>query len=83
MAAATPPSRLTLRGRHWFSDYALIFHLEPVEEGRTRLIAESRALFPGVTGAVYRAAVIGSGGHVLGVRRLLSGVKRRSEHPLD
>lgn len=79
VAASVAPARLVLRGQHWFSDYALIFRLEPVAADRSRLTAQSRARFPGLAGACYRMAVIGTGGHVLGVRRLLAGVKRRCE----
>jgi hypothetical protein len=57
----------------------LTFRLEPLDAHRSRLRAESRAAFPGVAGSVYRLLVVGSGGHVIGVRRLLSAVKRRSE----
>jgi hypothetical protein len=37
------------------------------------------ALLDGLGGAVYRALVIGSRGHRLGLRRLLSGMQRRAE----
>lgn len=79
VAAAVPGSMLVLEGRHRFSSYALIFHLEQVGAGRSRLRAESRADFPGLAGGVYRLLVIGTRGHVVAVRRLLSDIKRRSE----
>jgi hypothetical protein len=66
---------LALRGRHRFSSYALTFRLDELAAGRTRLRAESRAEFPGVGGALYRAVVVGTRGHVLAVRRLLSSVR--------
>jgi hypothetical protein len=68
---AEPGRRLALRGRHRFARYALTFVLE---EGR--LAALTHAAFPGVTGRLYRAAVIGSGGHRLVTRRLLRQVAR-------
>ena len=71
--------RLALQGCHRFSTYALTFRLEPEDLGRTRLRAESRAAFPGLTGGVYRALVVGTGGHVLGMRRLLSAVRDRCD----
>ena len=77
--AAVPGSVLVLEGRHRFSSYALIFRLEQVSAGRSRLRAESRAAFPGLAGGIYRLLVVGTGGHVVVVRRLLSGIKRRSE----
>jgi hypothetical protein len=70
---------LVMEGRHRFSSYALIFRLEQVSAGRSRLRAESRAALPGLAGGVYRLLVIGTGGHVVVVRRLLSVIKRRSE----
>ena len=76
-----PPRVLTLRGRHRFSRYELRCVLEPVEPGRTELHVRTAAVFPGLLGRGYRVAVIGSGGHVLAVRRLLGQVARRAEHP--
>ena len=66
-----------LDGRHRFSTYAVIFRVEAVGHDRTRLHAESRASFPGPAGRAYRLLVVGSGGHVVAVRRLLSGIVRR------
>jgi hypothetical protein len=66
-----PGRRLVLRGRHRFADYALTFVLE---DGR--LSARSHATFPGLLGRLYRAAVIGSGGHRLVTRRMLRQVAR-------
>jgi hypothetical protein len=79
VVAAVPGSELVLEGSHRFSSYALIFRLEQVGSGRSRLTAESRASFPGLAGGVYRLLVIGTGGHVVLVRRLLTDIKRRSE----
>jgi hypothetical protein len=79
VVASVAGSELVIEGRHRFSSYALIFRLDQVGVGRSRLRAESRATFPGLAGGAYRLLVIGTGGHVVGVRRLLSGIKRRSE----
>lgn len=76
---AVPGSELALEGRHRYSSYALTFRLDQVNPDRSRLRAESRAAFPGVAGGIYRLAIIGTGGHVVVVRRLLSVIKRRSE----
>ncbi|WP_055589091.1 SRPBCC family protein [Streptacidiphilus griseoplanus] len=76
VVAADPGRELVLEGRHRFSRYTLTFRLERVGPARTRLSAESRAAFPGVAGAAYRGLVIGTGGHVVGVRRLLGAVRR-------
>jgi hypothetical protein len=77
--AAEPPHELALRGKHRFSDYALIFRLDPVGEGRTTLRAETRAAFSGLKGQAYRGLVIGTRGHVLVTRRVLSAIRRRAE----
>ena len=79
VAAAEQPAELVLAGSHRFSDYALIFRLEELEEGRTRVRAETRAEFPHLKGAVYRGLVIGTRMHVLATRRILAGVKRSAE----
>lgn len=76
---AEPASELTLAGRHRFSTYLLSFRLEDADIGRTQLIAETRAAFPGLKGGVYRALVIGTRMHVLVTRRLLDAIKRRAE----
>lgn len=78
VARAEPGSRLALAGRHRYSDYALVFHLDG-DGGTTRLRAETRARFPGASGRLYRAAVIGTRGHVLVTMRLLGAVKRQAE----
>lgn len=77
--AAVAGSELALAGRHRFSRYALVFRLEALGEDSTRLVAETRAEFPGVAGRAYRSLVIGTRGHVLVVRSTLAGVRRRSE----
>lgn len=69
--AATAPARLALKGRHWFSKYALIFELDDEGANRTRIRAKTLANFPGPHGKIYRALVIGTGGHKIVVRRML------------
>jgi hypothetical protein len=71
-------SELALAGRHRYSEYALVFRLAGDGE-TTRVRAETRARFPGTAGRLYRAAVIGTRGHVLVTMRLLTAVKRRAE----
>jgi hypothetical protein len=78
VARAEPGAELALVGRHRYSEYALVFHLAGKGE-MTRLRAETRACFPGTAGRLYRAAVIGTRGHVLVTMRLLNAVKRRAE----
>lgn len=76
---AVAPTELALAGSHRFSTYALIFRLDELGDGRTRVRAETRAEFPRLKGRVYRALVIGTRMHVLVTRRILGGVKRRAE----
>ena len=75
--AVDPPHLLTLRGGHRFSDYELRFELERVPPGGTELRARSSAAFPGLSGQLYRALVIGTGGHRFVVRRMLTRVARK------
>lgn len=79
VVTAEVPSELALAGRHHFSDYLLIFRLDELAPDRTRLRAESRAVFPGVRGAMYRMLLLGTGGHVLVTRHMLAVVKRNAE----
>ena len=73
-----PAARLELAGRHRFSRYELVFTLHDDSRSGTRLGAETWAAFPGIHGRAYRAAVIGTRGHVVAVRRILSAVARRA-----
>jgi hypothetical protein len=79
VSALAPERTIALRGSHHFSDYELVFRLEPLGGVRTRLVAETRAVFPGVKGRAYRAMVIGTRMHVLVVRRVQRGVAKRVE----
>jgi hypothetical protein len=83
VAELIPERLLVLRGSHHFSDYALSFRLEPLGGRRTRILAETRAEFPGLKGGVYRALVIGTRMHVLVTRRLLRLIARRVESAPD
>lgn len=71
IAEAEPGRRLALRGRHRFANYALTF----IVDG-DHLRAQTHAVFPGLHGRLYRAAVIGSGGHRIITRRILRQVAR-------
>ena len=72
VAELAPERLLVLAGSHHFSNYAFAFRLEPLGGRRTRVIAETRAEFPGVKGRAYRALVIGTRMHVLVTRRVES-----------
>jgi hypothetical protein len=69
-AAERRPSELVLRGRHRFARYELAFVIEREPDGAS-IAARTSAVFPGIAGRVYRALVIGSGGHRVVVRRFL------------
>lgn len=79
VATLEPQRELGLAGSHHFSNYALVFHLDRLDDGSTRLRAETRAEFPGLKGGAYRALVIGTRLHVLATRRVLDAVKRNAE----
>lgn len=75
------PHLLSLAGRHRFSDYVLDFRVAPhgAHGGQgSRVTAVTYADFPGPRGRAYRAAVIGSRGHVVAVRRILTGIGERA-----
>jgi hypothetical protein len=69
-----PPARLGMSGQHPFSHYRLEFELTELEPHRTRLTARTWAEFPGLAGMVYRALVIGTGGHRVAVRLMLKRI---------
>jgi hypothetical protein len=79
IASAKAPVELVLEGEHRFSRYALTFHFEALPGDRSRVRAETRAVFPGLRGRAYRVLVIGTQGHVLLVRRLLRAIRTRAE----
>jgi len=79
VAAAEAPGELGLAGSHHFSSYALVFRLDELAGGRTRLRGETRAEFPGLKGRAYKGLVIGTRLHVLATRRVLGATKRRAE----
>lgn len=77
--AATPPECFALKGRHWFSVYKLVFELTEDDRDGTRVAAQTWAAFPGVRGKIYRALVIGSGGHRIVVRRMLRNIAAQTK----
>jgi hypothetical protein len=71
---ARPPERFALKGRHPFAVYRWIFELDAQSAGRTRVLSATWADFPGVHGKIYRALVIGTGGHRVAVRWALKRI---------
>jgi hypothetical protein len=76
---AQRPTRLTLAGRHKYSEYELTFHLADAGSGTTQLRAESRARFPGLLGALYRFGLMRFGMHARATRAMLQKVRRIAE----
>jgi hypothetical protein len=77
---AERPSLILLAGEHRFAAYTLTLSIAGTEgDSKSRLSAQTRAAFPGGPGRLYRAAVIGTGAHVVVVRRLLRRVRRLAE----
>jgi hypothetical protein len=73
------PAVLALMGQHRFSQYALIFTILEKPSGLMLLSAQTRAVFPGRKGRLYRGLVIGTHGHVIVTTSLLRQVRRRAE----
>lgn len=78
VAVAEAGRRLELRGRHRFSTYALTFFFDGGQ-----LYARTHAAFPGILGRLYRAAVIGTGGHRILTQRMLRRAARMSGAPRE
>ena len=78
IVTAEPPRLLVVAGGHRFSRYGIVWRIDPAGRG-SRIRAETRAEFPGPHGALYRLAVVGTGGHVVVTRRLLAQMARRAE----
>lgn len=72
-------AELALAGRHRYSDYELVFRLDDVGDGRSRLRAETRASFPRTSGRLYRTMLVGTRAHVIATRRMLATVRRDAE----
>jgi hypothetical protein len=72
------PQLLSLRGRHRFASYELRFELDASNDGEITVHAKTFAIFPGALGRIYRALVIGTGGHRIVVRRMLRSIARRA-----
>ncbi|WP_018602305.1 hypothetical protein [Mycobacterium sp. 155] len=74
IAERRPPERLVLAGRHPFSIYEWVFELDVLAPNRTRVRSQTWAAFPRLHGKIYRALVIGSGGHRVIVRWMLNRI---------
>jgi hypothetical protein len=78
VARFEPPRVLELEGEHRFSRYALTFLVDELGPATCRVRAQTHAAFPGPLGWAYRGLVVGSRGHVVGVRRMLRAIRARA-----
>ncbi len=76
---AIEPVLLALVGEHNYAKYAIVLKIDLLPRQRSRVRIETRASFEGARGALYKAGVIGTRGHVIVVRRMLRAIKRRAE----
>ncbi|BCS31292.1 hypothetical protein TBR22_A04920 [Luteitalea sp. TBR-22] len=74
-----PPATYALAGRHRFARYQLVFRIEQRGPGRSRLIAETFAVFPGWKGRLYRAALLDARLHAMVMWIMVRLVRRRAE----
>jgi len=83
VARATRDRELALEGRHRYSRYELVFEIDDLGGGRSRLRGRTCAEFPKLRGRIYKALVIGTRGHVLVTNRLLAAVAKRAERTTE
>lgn len=67
--------RVALAGRHRFARYRLVFVLDEAPADATKLSVQSFAAFSGTRGRLYRALLMGSGGHVFAVRHMIRTIQ--------
>jgi ketosteroid isomerase-like protein len=79
VARSVRPALLALLGQHRFSRYALLFAIDDIGHGRSRLTAETRAEYPGRSGTLFHSLLVRSRGQLTGVNRILEAVKKRAE----
>lgn len=76
---AIAPVMLALAGEHKYAQYAVVFRIDLLPGQRSRVRLETRAKFVHGRGTLYRAAVVGTRGHIIIVNRMLRSIKRRAE----
>lgn len=80
---ARPQKRFALKGRHPFAVYRWVFELDAEGPQRTRVRSQTWANFPGLHGKIYRALVIGTGGHRVAVRWTLKRIAAQAQTAPD
>jgi hypothetical protein len=73
------PALLALLGQHRYSRYALVFSIDDLGGGRSRINAETRAEYPGRAGSVFGALLTRSRGQLTAVNKILEAVRKRAE----
>jgi len=76
---SVPPATYALAGRHRFARYQLVFRIDQLEPGRSRLTAETFAIFPGPAGRLYRMFLMDAKLHGLVMWSMVRRVRRRAE----
>jgi hypothetical protein len=79
VARSVRPALLAMLGQHRFSRYALLFAIDDIGHGRSRITAETRAEYPGRGGTLFQSLIIRGRGQLTAVNRILSAVKKRAE----
>ncbi len=74
-----PPGTYALAGRHRFARYQVVFRIDKLEVGRSRLTAETFATFPGRAGRLYRMFVMDARLHALVMWSMVRRLRRRAE----
>lgn len=74
-----PSATYALAGRHRFARYQIVFRIEQRGPGRSRLTAETFAIFPGWPGRLYRTALMDARLHALVMWSMVRLVRRRAE----
>ncbi len=83
VARAIAPVMLALDGEHRYAKYAVVFRIDLLPGQRSRVRLETRARFAPRRGRLYKAAVLGTRGHVIIVNRMLRSIKRRAERSVN
>ncbi len=74
-----PLHTYALAGRHRFARYQLVFRIDKLGAGRSRLTAETFATFPGRAGRLYRLFLMDAKLHALTLWSMVRHIRRRAE----
>ena len=74
-----PPVTYALAGQHRFARYQLVFRIDKLGSGRSRLTAETFAIFPGRAGRLSRMFLMDAKLHALMMWSMVRRLRRRAE----